>query len=270
MYAEIHTASGFSFLEGASDPEDLPAEAARLGYEALALCDRDSVSGAPRFFQAARKAGVRALVGCEISLDQPHVKKGTPNAVLNRRLTVLVANRIGYRNLCRLLTRMNLRSPKGEGRARWETRIRSAASSLVRETCMSNCSATCSASKSATTATGSTSPANTDCLSSPQTACATPRCSDIEENSSHCSTISETRIRSAASLVRETCMSNCSATCSASKSATTATGSTSPANTDCLSSPQTACATPRCSANLSTMPSPACGSTAGSTMSAGC
>ena len=130
MYTEIHTASGFSFLEGASDPEDLLAEAARLGYEALALCDRDSVSGAPRFFQAARKAGVRALVGCEISLDQPHVKKGTPNAVLNRRLTVLVANRVGYRNLCRLLTRMNLRSPKGEGRARWED-IEEFASGLV-------------------------------------------------------------------------------------------------------------------------------------------
>ncbi len=120
MYVELHSASGFSFLEGASDPEDLLGEAANLGYGALALCDRDSVSGAPRFFQAARPAGVRALVGCEISLDQPGIRKGTPNAVLDRRLTVLVENRAGYRNLCRLLTRMNLRSPKGEGRARWE------------------------------------------------------------------------------------------------------------------------------------------------------
>ncbi len=120
MYVELHSASGFSFLEGASDPEDLLGEAANLGYEALALCDRDSVSGAPRFFQAARAAGVRALVGCEISLDQPDVRKGTPNAVLDRRLTVLVESREGYRNLCRLLTRVNLRSPKGEGRARWE------------------------------------------------------------------------------------------------------------------------------------------------------
>ena len=120
MYVELHSASGFSFLEGASDPEDLLGEAANLGYEALALCDRDSVSGAPRFFQAARAAGVRALVGCEISLAQPGIKKGTPNGVLDRRLTVLVKSRVGYRNLCRLLTRMNLRSPKGEGRACWE------------------------------------------------------------------------------------------------------------------------------------------------------
>ena len=120
MYVELHSASGFSFLEGASDPEDLLGEAANLGYAALALCDRDSVSGAPRFFQAARAAGVRALVGCEISLAQPGIKKGTPNGVLDRRLTVLVKSRVGYRNLCRLLTRMNLRSPKGEGRACWE------------------------------------------------------------------------------------------------------------------------------------------------------
>lgn len=120
MYVELHSASGFSFLEGASNPEDLLAEAARLGYGALALCDRDSLAGAPRFFRAARKAGVRALVGCEISLRQPGAPKGASNAELDRRLTVLVENRVGYRNLCRLLTRMNLRAPKGAGRARWE------------------------------------------------------------------------------------------------------------------------------------------------------
>ena len=120
MYVELHSASGFSFLEGASDPEDLLGEAASLGYGALALCDRDSVSGAPRFFQAARAAGVRPLIGCEISLDRPDAGKGVPNAVLDRRLTVLVESRAGYRNLCRLLTRTNLRAPKGEGRARWE------------------------------------------------------------------------------------------------------------------------------------------------------
>jgi len=119
MYVELHSASGFSFLEGASNPEDLVAEAARLGYGALGLCDRDSLSGAPRFYKAARQAGVRPLVGCQISLDQPGVKKGTPNSVLNRRLTVLVEHRRGYQNLCRLLTRMNTRSAKGEGRASW-------------------------------------------------------------------------------------------------------------------------------------------------------
>ncbi len=120
MYAELHSASGFSFLEGASDPEDLVSAAANLGCGALALCDRDSVSGAPRLFQAARAAGVRPLVGCEISLEQAEVPPRTPNAVLDRRLAVLVESREGYRNLCRLLTRMNLRAPKGQGRARWQ------------------------------------------------------------------------------------------------------------------------------------------------------
>ncbi len=108
MYLELHTASAFSFLEGASLPEDLVAQAARLGYEALALCDRDGVYGAPRFYQAAKQAGLRALVGCDVSLEGGH------------RLTVLVENRRGYQNLCRLLTRMHLRSEKGEGRATWQ------------------------------------------------------------------------------------------------------------------------------------------------------
>lgn len=108
MYLELHSASAFSFLEGASLPEDLVMHAANLGYEALALCDRDGVYGAPRFYQAAKQAGLRALVGCDISLAD------------GGRLTVLVENRQGYQNLCRLLTRMHLRAPKGEGRATWD------------------------------------------------------------------------------------------------------------------------------------------------------
>ena len=108
MYIELHTASAFSFLEGASLPEDLVAEAARLGYGALALCDRDGVYGAPRFYQAAKQAGIRALVGSDISLND------------QSRLTVLVESRRGYQNLCRLLSRMHLRSEKGEGRATWQ------------------------------------------------------------------------------------------------------------------------------------------------------
>ena len=157
MYLELHTATGFSFLEGASLPEDLVAEASRLGYSALAVCDRDGVYGAPRFHKAALAAGVRPLVGCEISLGpvaagtlagpsrdrqgavSPNNRKAAHGlrstdhekqpllygrgSETNRapdRLTVLVKNRRGYQNLCRLLTRMHLRSPKGEGRATWD------------------------------------------------------------------------------------------------------------------------------------------------------
>ena len=92
MYIELHTASGFSFLEGASLPEDLVAEAARLGYPALALCDRDGVYGAPRFHKAATEAGVRPLVGCEISLDL--VATGNP-ACLSEQSKVGTGNPAG-------------------------------------------------------------------------------------------------------------------------------------------------------------------------------
>jgi len=119
MYAELHCASGFSFLEGASQPEDLVAQAARFGYKTLALTDRDSVSGAPRFFKAATDAGVKPIFGAEITLQQPALKRHTANSTLDRRVTVLVENQRGYQNLCRLLTRMNLSAPKGEGRASW-------------------------------------------------------------------------------------------------------------------------------------------------------
>ena len=69
-YAELHCASAFSFLEGASQPEDLVERAAELGLGAVALIDRNTVSGAPRFWKAARDAGIKPLVGAEVVLDE--------------------------------------------------------------------------------------------------------------------------------------------------------------------------------------------------------
>ncbi len=69
-YAELHCASAFSFLEGASQPEDLVDRAAELGLAAVALVDRNGLSGAPRFFKAATAAGIKPLVGAEIVLDE--------------------------------------------------------------------------------------------------------------------------------------------------------------------------------------------------------
>jgi hypothetical protein len=69
-YAELHCASAFSFLEGASQPEDLVERAAELELPAVALVDRNTVSGAPRFWKAARDAGIKPLVGAEIVLDE--------------------------------------------------------------------------------------------------------------------------------------------------------------------------------------------------------
>src|SRR6202521_2858064 len=111
MYVELHTSSAFSFLEAASLPEALVDEAARYGYAALALVDRDGVYGAPRFHRAALAAGIRPIIGAELTLGGG--ASGAAGAHL--RVPVLVETQEGYRNLCRLVTRMKMRAPKGEG-----------------------------------------------------------------------------------------------------------------------------------------------------------
>lgn len=105
MFVELHSRSAFSFLNGASAPEDLVEAAARLGMESLALVDIDNVSGAPRFFMEAKKQGLRAHVGAEVTAAQ------------GGRYVLLAENRTGYQNLCRLITSMKLRAEKGKGAA---------------------------------------------------------------------------------------------------------------------------------------------------------
>jgi len=68
VFIELHASSAFSFLEAASLPETLVERAAALGYSALALVDRDGVYGAPRFHKAAKAAGIKAIIGCEITI----------------------------------------------------------------------------------------------------------------------------------------------------------------------------------------------------------
>ena len=104
-YVELSARSAFSFLEAASTPEHLVDEAARLEIPALALLDVDGVYGGPRFHKAAQAAGVRPLVGAALTLAD-----GT-------RLNLLVESRAGYRALCRLITRVKARAPKGHARA---------------------------------------------------------------------------------------------------------------------------------------------------------
>jgi error-prone DNA polymerase len=134
-YIELHTSSAFSFLRGASLPETLIERAVALGYPAVALLDRDGVYGLPRFYQAAKSAGIRAIVGAELTITTvrpqapgpgPQTKPPTilttdpkPEAWSPRPeawiLPVLVESQAGWQNLCRLVTRMKLRAPKGEG-----------------------------------------------------------------------------------------------------------------------------------------------------------
>ena len=128
-YVELHLSSAFSFLEAASLPEALVDRAAELGYPAVALIDRNGVHGAPRFHKAATAAGLRAIIGSELTMQSGQLPVASCQSSTRRdalttdhcplattfRLPVLVESREGYQNLCRLLTRMNLRSPKGEG-----------------------------------------------------------------------------------------------------------------------------------------------------------
>ena len=69
MYIELHAASAFSFLQGASLPETLVERAAALGYPALALLDADGVYGAPRFHKAATQVGIKAIIGAELTIS---------------------------------------------------------------------------------------------------------------------------------------------------------------------------------------------------------
>ena len=101
MFIELHAQSAFSFLEGAEHPEAFATEAARLDMPAIALVDRDGVYGAARLARAAAKAGIKPIVGSEITLTD------------GSRLPLLVEDREGYQNLCRLITRMKLGAPKG-------------------------------------------------------------------------------------------------------------------------------------------------------------
>ena len=96
-YVELRARSAFSFLEGATTPEDLASRAAELGYRAMALGDRDGLYGAPRFYQAAKSAGIRQIVGAELTLDD------------NSRLYVLAPDRKRYQNLCRMITDSKMR-----------------------------------------------------------------------------------------------------------------------------------------------------------------
>ena len=69
IYFELHARSAFSFLRGASNPEDLACAAARLNLPAIAMCDRDGVYGSPRLHAAANEQGIHAFVGAELTME---------------------------------------------------------------------------------------------------------------------------------------------------------------------------------------------------------
>jgi error-prone DNA polymerase len=121
-YVELHAASAFSFLEGASQPEELVRRAVELEMPAMALLDRNGVYGAARFHTSAKLNGICAHVGAEVAVSSlgqrltppvwlPH--QHTPEPA---RLSLLCQSRAGYQNLCQLITQFKLREKaKGEG-----------------------------------------------------------------------------------------------------------------------------------------------------------
>src|SRR5438105_11595340 len=102
-YVELHAHSAYSFLDGASQPEELAAQAAELGYPALALTDHDGVYGSLEFAHAAKHFGVRPVTGAEVTLAG------------GSHLTLLVETPRGYANLCRLLTAAHAQTRPKEG-----------------------------------------------------------------------------------------------------------------------------------------------------------
>jgi error-prone DNA polymerase len=97
-YAELHCHSNFSFLDGASHPEELVEEASRLGLTGLALTDHDGFYGVVRFSEAALELGMATVFGAELSLDLPAPQNGAPDPV-GRHLLVLARGPQGYARL---------------------------------------------------------------------------------------------------------------------------------------------------------------------------
>ncbi len=112
-YVELTARTNFSFLAGATSPEQMVFRAAELGYDAIAITDRDGLYGIVRAQEEGERQKVRVIVGCELTLEQegldvPDVP-GKPTT-----LTVLVENHVGYTNLCKILTESHERHPKSQ------------------------------------------------------------------------------------------------------------------------------------------------------------
>ena len=150
-YVPLWVKSHYSFLEGASSPEELVEEARRLGLSSLALTDRDGVYGVVRAHVKAREVGLHLIVGAQVSVSslrigdcglqiesqpsapepqsairnpQSFEARRTPDGAASRNpqsaIVLLALDRGGYANLCRLITRGRMRSPKGESRVTWQ------------------------------------------------------------------------------------------------------------------------------------------------------
>jgi error-prone DNA polymerase len=117
-YAELHAHSSYSFLDGASSPEELAEEAERLGLHALAVTDHDGFYGIVRFAEAAEALNVKTVFGAELSLQLPKPQNGEPDPV-GAHLLVLARGEEGYHRLAAAITQAQLAGAE-KGRPRYD------------------------------------------------------------------------------------------------------------------------------------------------------
>src|SRR2546425_8638132 len=119
-YAELHCHSNYSFLEGASHPEELVARARDLEMPALAITDRNGLYGAVKFFGAAERAGIQPIVGTELTIDDGSTppRDRVDYDRWGDRLLLLAEDKVGYMNLCRLISTAQMPNAKGMARLR--------------------------------------------------------------------------------------------------------------------------------------------------------
>ena len=136
-YVELHAASAFSFLQGASQPEQLIECAVALGMPAMALLDHNGVYGAARFHTSAKRNKIQAHIGAEVGISSLGSRLTPPEWLPHQhpqepaRLPLLCESREGYQNLCQLITQFKIREKtKNEGSANYED-LQQYASGLV-------------------------------------------------------------------------------------------------------------------------------------------
>ena len=133
QYVELHAASAFTFLQAASGPEDLIARAVELEMPAMALLDHNGVYGSARFHTSAQRNKIRAHIGAEVSVVQLGSRLTPPTWLPHQhpdvpvRLPLLCESRLGYQNLCQLITEFKMRQTEKGCRSSPAARRRSRA-----------------------------------------------------------------------------------------------------------------------------------------------
>ena len=112
-FAELHCISNYSFLRGASHPEELVQQAHKLGYEAIAITDECSYSGLVKAHKTAKACGIKLICGAEFILDETLVSPDTSATDSRCRLVLLAPNRQAYGQISSLISKLRKRSNKG-------------------------------------------------------------------------------------------------------------------------------------------------------------